>query len=71
LGKTPFFCSYTKLAELSKPEIPSMAALKPKNKAVAIPPPLTGKEKLMRKTSVPFLSIKNMELMISRAIEIK
>ena len=33
LGNTPGACSSTKLAELSKPEIPSMAAAKPKKSA--------------------------------------
>jgi hypothetical protein len=32
--KTPGFCSSTKFAELSNPEIPSMAAENPKNKAI-------------------------------------
>ncbi len=37
LGKTPVFCSSMKLAELSNPLIPSMAAAKPKNRAWSTP----------------------------------
>ena len=35
LGKTPGFCSSMKLAELSKPLMPSMAAAKPNKRARA------------------------------------
>ena len=45
-GKTPFFCSSTKFAELSNPEIPSIAALNPKNKAIAKEPPSEGLKNL-------------------------
>ena len=36
-GKTPGFCSSMKLAELSKPLMPSMAAAKPKKSACTKP----------------------------------
>ena len=32
-GKTPLFCSSMKFAELSNPEMPSIAAANPKNSA--------------------------------------
>ncbi|MNL26935.1 hypothetical protein D3C87_1484980 [compost metagenome] len=41
-GKTPDSCSSTKLAELSKPEIPSIAAENPRKRAVFIFPVAMG-----------------------------
>ena len=42
-GNTPCSCSSTKFAELSKPEIPNIAAEKPKKRALTIPPEVTGR----------------------------
>lgn len=45
--KTPCSCSSTKLAELSKPEIPNIAAENPKNNAVRMLPDFTGNSQLI------------------------
>ncbi|MNT14079.1 hypothetical protein D3C72_1490710 [compost metagenome] len=42
LVKTPCSCSSTKLAELSKPDIPNMAAEKPRKRAVLMLPEAIG-----------------------------
>ncbi len=52
LGNTPGACSSTKLAEDSKPEMPSRPAEKPKNSARATPrPPGRGACQLAAKMS--------------------
>ena len=53
LGNTPFFCSSTKLAELSKPLIPNIAAENPKKSAMGNAPCFTGSALLLAKTSHP------------------
>ena len=51
---TPFFCSSTKLAELSNPETPNIEAEKPKKIAVKMLPFLeTGKDQLSKKIPIP------------------
>ena len=55
LGKTPSACSSTKLAELSNPEMPSIAAEKPKKSAV-IGPCWAGSVKFVERTSSPLPS---------------
>jgi hypothetical protein len=57
-GKTLFFCSSTKFAELSKPETPNIEAAKPRNIALLILPPLAGKLQLSINTRAPFVSRK-------------
>jgi hypothetical protein len=47
LGNTPCSCSSTKFDELSKPEIPNIAAEKPKKSALTIPPEVTGRLQLI------------------------
>ena len=54
---TPGACSSTKLAELSNPEMPSMAALNPKNNAPARLPSRNGARKLSAKWGKPWVSI--------------
>jgi hypothetical protein len=49
-------CSSTKLAELSKPEIPNIAAENPKNKAFIIVPDVIGFQ-FMLNISNPFMKI--------------
>ena len=56
LGNTPGACSSTKFAELSNPDMPSMAAENPKNKASIIPP-LTGTAELKFNVSRPLENI--------------
>ena len=68
-GKTPRSCSSTKLAELSKPEIPSMAALKPKKRALKIPPDFKGMFQFWLKMSKPLLKMKIPQKIISTNIE--
>ena len=56
-GNTPSACSSTKLEELSKPEIPSIEAAKPRKRAVQMPPS-TGAAQLALSTSRPLESKK-------------
>src|SRR3970040_2026122 len=59
--KTPCSCSSTKLAELSKPEIPNIGTENPKKRAFTTPPVERGRLQLILKISNPLLNINHEE----------
>ena len=61
-GNTPCCCSSTKLAELSKPDIPNMAAENPRNKAFIMVPEVMGRFQFRLKTSNPFMKMNQTEV---------
>ncbi len=65
LGKTWGCCSSTKLAELSNPDIPSMAAEKPKNNAFQMEDDCRGIFQLISKREKPCSEINTPEAKIS------
>ena len=70
LGNTPGCCSSTKLAELSKPEMPSMAVLNPR-KSTTGSPARSGAWKLAMATLVPSEKSSSPAASSSTAMEVR
>ena len=71
MGNIPGSCSSTKLAELSKPEIPNIAAEKPRKRAIKIPPDFTGTAQLRCKVDKPLFAINQNPAMTKSVSETK
>ena len=68
--KIPSACSSTKFAELSKPEIPSIAAAKPK-KIAETSPRSVGNAKLAQSVSRPLKATNKIPVTMRRAIVLR